>query len=147
MVNFTDLLCNKSLGGSARRYLAPFRRNFDTLLTSVSFPRRKRLLRFSFRVNNVRNALLSKLLAGFLYSMTESWKNLKDTITFLPFRRFLCVRIEIDQLLCVFCWVVNHTLSVSCKKNHWRFTLVIWFALQLEAVIYYSRGPSCSKRR
>ena len=42
-----------------------------------------------------------KLLAGFLYSMAESLKNLKDTK--LPFRRFLCVRIEIDQLLCVIC--------------------------------------------
>ena len=30
-----DLFSNKSLGGSARRYLGPFRRQFDTLWTSV----------------------------------------------------------------------------------------------------------------
>ena len=35
MVKFSDLFGNKSLGGSARRYLAPLRRHFDTLLTSV----------------------------------------------------------------------------------------------------------------
>ena len=35
MVKFNDLFCNKSLGRSARRYLAPFRRYFDILLTSV----------------------------------------------------------------------------------------------------------------
>ena len=31
----SDLFCNKSLAGSARRDLAPFRRHFDTFLTSV----------------------------------------------------------------------------------------------------------------
>ena len=31
----SDLFCNKSLGGSARRYLAPFWRLFDILQTSV----------------------------------------------------------------------------------------------------------------
>ena len=35
MVKLGDLFCNKSLGGSARRYLAPFRRHADSLLTSV----------------------------------------------------------------------------------------------------------------
>ena len=35
MVKLSDVLCNKSLGGSARRYLAPFRRHADALLTSV----------------------------------------------------------------------------------------------------------------
>ena len=30
-----DLFCNKSLGGSTRRYLASFQRHFDTLLMSV----------------------------------------------------------------------------------------------------------------
>ena len=34
-VKFSDLFCNKSLGGSARRYLVLFRHHFDTLLTSV----------------------------------------------------------------------------------------------------------------
>ena len=50
----------------------------------------------------------------------------------LLFHCFLCVRIETDQLLCVICWVINHSLSVSCKKiNHSCSTLVIWSTLQL----------------
>ena len=49
-----------------------------------------------------------KLMAGFPYLMAESWKNLKDTIIF--FRRLLCVRIEIDQLLSVIFLVINHSL-------------------------------------
>ena len=48
------------------------------------------------------------------------------------FRRLLCVRIEIDQLQCVNCWVIIHCLSVSCKMiNHSRCALVIWSSLQL----------------
>ena len=48
------------------------------------------------------------------------------------FRRLLCVRIEIDQLQGVNCWVIIHCLSVSCKKiNHSRCALVIWSSLQL----------------
>ena len=50
----------------------------------------------------------------------------------LLFRRFLCVKIEIDQLLCVICWVINHSLSTSCKfMNHSRSELLIWYTLQL----------------
>ena len=50
----------------------------------------------------------------------------------LLFCRCVCVRIEIDQLLCVICWVINHSLSVSCKKiNHSHSALVIWSTLQL----------------
>ena len=48
------------------------------------------------------------------------------------FRRLLCVRIEIDQLQGVNCWVIIHCLSVSCTKiNHSRCALVIWSSLQL----------------
>ena len=48
------------------------------------------------------------------------------------FRRLLSVRIEIDQLQCVNCWVIIHCLSVSCTKiNHSRCALVIWSSLQL----------------
>ena len=48
------------------------------------------------------------------------------------FHWLLCVRIEIDQLLCVNCWVIIHCLSVSCTKiNHSRCTLMIWSSLQL----------------
>ena len=34
---------------------------------------------------------------------------------FFFFCRFLCVRIEIDQLLCVTFLVINHSLSANCK--------------------------------
>ena len=48
------------------------------------------------------------------------------------FRRLLCVRIEIDQLQCVNCWVIIHCLSVSCTKiNLSRCAPVIWSSLQL----------------
>ena len=48
------------------------------------------------------------------------------------FRRLLCVRIEVDQLQCVNCWVIIHSLSVSCTTiNHSRCALVIWSSLQL----------------
>ena len=47
-------------------------------------------------------------------------------------RCLLCVRIEIDQLHCVNCWVIIHCLSVSCTTiNHSRCALVIWSSLQL----------------
>ena len=47
------------------------------------------------------------------------------------FCRLMCVRIEIDQLQCVNCWVIIHCLSVSCSKiNHLRYALVFW-SLQL----------------
>ena len=47
-------------------------------------------------------------------------------------RRLLCVRIEIDQLQCVNCWVIIHCLSVIWKTiNHPRNALVIWSSLQL----------------
>ena len=48
------------------------------------------------------------------------------------FRRLLCVKIEIDQLYCVKCWVIIHCLSVSCTKiNHSCCALMIWSFLQL----------------
>ena len=48
------------------------------------------------------------------------------------FRRLLCVRIEIDQLQCMNCWVIIHCLSVSCTTiNHSGCALVIWSSLQL----------------
>ena len=48
------------------------------------------------------------------------------------FRRLLCVRIEIDQLQCVNCWVIIHCLSVSCTKiNHSPCALMILSSLQL----------------
>ena len=48
------------------------------------------------------------------------------------FRRLLCVRIEIDQLHCMNCWVIIHCMEVSCTKiNHSCCALVIWSSLQL----------------
>ena len=43
------------------------------------------------------------------------------------FRHLLCVRMEINQLQCVNCWIIIHCLSVSCTK----ITLVkhSWFDL------------------
>ena len=81
------LFCNKSLGESARRNLAPSRHYFDTLLTPVfvatTFDGLKSF--FFSRVSNIRNACKHQRYAGFLHTIAESWKNLKDTITFSSF--------------------------------------------------------------
>ena len=48
------------------------------------------------------------------------------------FRRLLCVKIEIDQLYCVNCWVIIHCFSVSWTKiNHSCCALMSWSSLQL----------------
>ena len=48
------------------------------------------------------------------------------------FCRLLCVRIEIDQLQGVNCWVIIHCLWVSCTMiNHSHCALMIWSSLQL----------------
>ena len=43
------------------------------------------------------------------------------------FRRLLYVRIEIDQLLCVNCWVIIHSLEVSCKEDQITSAQREWF--------------------
>ena len=58
-----------------------------TFLTSVFVSTTLDGLKCFFRVKKrkkgmLTSALQSKLLAGYLYSTAESWKNLKDTITF-----------------------------------------------------------------
>ena len=73
-----------------RRYLALFQQHFDTLLTSVFVSRKldgvtSFFLRQQHKKCMLPTVLQSKLLAGFLYGMAESWKNLKDTITFSSF--------------------------------------------------------------
>ena len=88
-----------------------------TLLTSVFVSTTLDVVTSLFRVNNVRNACKQQRYSqnywrGFLIrwrTVGRIWR------VQLRFRRFLCVRIEIDQLLCVICWVINHSLSVSCK--------------------------------
>ena len=134
MVKPSDLLCNKSLGGSARCYLALFRRHFDTLLTSIFVSTTLDCVTSFSHVNSVRNACKRQRYSqncwrDFFTGWREVWRIWRIQ---LLFRRFLCVRIEIDQLLCVICWVINHSLSISCKKiNHSRSALVIWSTLQL----------------
>ena len=66
-------------------------------------------------------------------SSSVQWRNVGRSWRLrMCFRRLLCVRIEIDQLQCVDCWVIIHCLSISCTKiNHSRCALVIWSSLQL----------------
>ena len=65
-------------------------------------------------------------------SSVQWWKLGRSWRLRMCFRRLLCVRIEIDQLNCVNCWVIIHCLSVSCTKiNHSGCALVIWSSLQL----------------
>ena len=48
-----------------------------------------------------------------LRKVGRSWR------LWMCFCRLLCVRIVIDQLQCVNCWIIIHCLSVSCTKiNH-----------------------------
>ena len=47
------------------------------------------------------------------------------------FGRLLCVKIKIDQLYCVNCWIIIYCLLVNCTKiNHSCYALMIW-SLQL----------------
>ena len=134
MVNFSDLFCNKSLSGSAQRYLAQFRRNFDTLLTSVFVSLTLDGVTSLFQVNNVKNACKRQRYSQNCWrDVFIRWRNVGRIWRIrLLFRRFLCVRIEIDHLLCVIYWMINHSLSDSCKTiNHSRYSLVIWSTLQL----------------
>ena len=66
-------------------------------------------------------------------SSSVQWRKVgRSWRLWMCFRRLLCVRIEIDQLQCVNCWVIIHCLSVSCTTiNHSRCALVIWSSLQL----------------
>ena len=66
-------------------------------------------------------------------SSSVQWRKVgRSRILRMCFRRLLCVRIEIDQLQCVNCWVIIHCLSVSCTTiNHSRCALVIWSSLHL----------------
>ena len=54
-------------------------------------------------------------------SSVQWWTVRRSWRLWVSFRRLLCVRIEIDKLQCVNCWVIIHCLSVSCTKiNHER---------------------------
>lgn len=71
------------------------------------------------RVINTCNCLRSsKFGRDFFSAMAVNLKKLKAPTAFPS---FLCVRIEIDQLLCVISYVIIYWLSVSCKLiNHSR---------------------------
>ena len=48
------------------------------------------------------------------------------------FCRLLCIKIKIDQLYCVNCWIIIYCLSVNCTKiKHSCYVLMIWSSLQL----------------
>ena len=51
----------------------------------------------------------------------RSWRLL------MCFRRLLSVRIEIDQLQCMNCWVIIHCLEVSCKEDQITRAQREWF--------------------
>ena len=82
-------------------------------------------------VTNTRKRMRRSLSIG--GSSSVQWRKVgKSWRLQMCFRCLLCVRIEIDQLLCVNCCVIIHCLSVSCTKiNHSRCALVIWSSLQL----------------
>ena len=62
------------------------------------------------------------------------------------FRRLLCVKIEIDQLYCINCWVKYYCLSVSCTKmNHSCCALMIWSFLQLTSKQWIITQQSTAK--
>ena len=129
---FTCVFCNKSLGGSARRYLAPFRRHFDTLLTSVFVTATLDGLTSIFSVHNVRNACKDQRHSqncwrDFFMRLRKVGRIWRIQ---LLLRRSLCVRIEIDQILRLICWVINHSLLASWEYlNHSRSAHVIWSTL------------------
>ena len=82
-------------------------------------------------ITNTRKCMLhSPTICGI--SSVEWWKVGSSWRLQMYFCRLLYVRIEIDQLYCVNCWVIIHCLSVSCMKlHHSCYMLVIWSSLQL----------------
>ena len=87
-----------------------------------------RVMLFFSHINNIRNACEQQHYSQncWLDFFMRWWTVGRIWQIQLLFLCFLCVRIKIDQFLCVFCWVINHTLSVSCKQtNHSRS----WFDL------------------
>ena len=125
------LFCNNSLGGNACRYLAPF---YDVILPIDHVSLTLNGVTSFLCVINVRNTCKRLRYSQTFEGISSvQWRKVWRIWRIqLLFHRFLCVRIEIDQLLCVNCWVIIHCLSVSCKQiNHSRFALVIWSPLQL----------------
>ena len=82
-------------------------------------------------VTNTCKCMRHSPAIGGNYSV-QWWKVGRSWRLQMCFPRLFSVRIEIDQLYCVNCWVIIHCVSVSCMKiNHLRCTLVICSSLQL----------------
>ena len=126
MVKNRVLFCNNSLGRYAWSYLAPF---YDIILSidhvSLTLDRVTSFL----HVINIRNKCKRLRYSQTLGTISSvQWRKVGRIWRIrLLFHRLLCVRIKIDQPLCVNCWAIIHCLSVSCYKqiNHLCFALVI----------------------
>ena len=131
MVKSRVLFCNSSLGGCAWRYWAPF---YDAILpidhVSLTLDGVTSFLRVINERNTCKHLRYRQTFSGI---SSVQWRKVGRIWRIqLLFHRFLYVRIEIDQLLCVNCWVIIHCLSVSCMQiNHSRFALEIWSPLKL----------------
>ena len=125
------LFCNNSLGGNAWHYFEPF---YDVILSIDHVSLTLDDVASFLCVTNVRNTC-KRLRYSQTFGAISSvqWRKVGRMWGIrLLFHRLLCVRIEIDRLQCVNCWVIIHRLSISCKQiNHSRFALVIWSPLQL----------------
>ena len=65
-------------------------------------------------------------------SAVQWWKVGRSRRLQMYFRHLLCIKIKIDQLYCVNCWIMIYCLSVNCTKiNHSCYALMIWSSLQL----------------
>ena len=65
-------------------------------------------------------------------SSVQWWKVGRNWKLQMYFRRLLCIKIKIDQLYCVNCWIIIYCLSVNCTKiNYSCYALMIWSSLQL----------------
>ena len=75
---------------------------------------------------NIRITLTSCVSQKYLWDSSVQWRKVGRIWGIqLLFHDFLCVRIELDKLYCMNCWVINHGLSLSCNTH------VIYCTLQL----------------
>ena len=131
MVKNHVLFSNNSLGRNAWRYLAPF---YDVILSIDQVSLTLDSVASFLCVISVRNTCKCLHYSQTFGAVSSvQWREVGRIWRIqLLFHRLLCVRIEIDQLQCMNCWVIIHCLSVNCKQiNHSRFALVIGSPLQL----------------
>ena len=156
MVKYHVRFCNNSLGGNAWHYLAlfydiilavdhvSFTLDGVTLFLHVinvrntckhlrySQTRHSQVPTFfliSRHVSDQSYVIAPLISSSEMYICSRFWCNVLCSIKVQIWKEnssFLCVRIEIDQLWCMNCWVIIHRLSVSWKQiNHSCFALVI----------------------